>query len=251
MRKPLVIGNWKTNKSIGESVEMIHKLRSEGIDSIKNVETVIAPSYLAMAIVQKECEGSGIRLAAQNASCLQGNCCGEISPHMLSGLCQYAVVGHSERRKYCGDTDETVNRRLIACLDAGITPILCTGDTREEMQAGLTEDVIERQLVLGMNGVKDPSQVVILYEPVWALGTGVSPTGAQAGEIIGALRQKIARHYDDLAAQSVRIVYAGSVRPENASEFIGRPEIDGLAVGNASLDADCFLEIVRIVSGKV
>ena len=245
---PLIIGNWKMNKSIGESVEMIHKLRSEGIDGIKNVETVIAPSYLALAAVQKVCKGSRIRLAAQNVSCLQGNYCGEISPHMLAGLCQYAVVGHSERRIWFGDTDEMVNRRLHACLEAEITPILCIGDTKEERDAGRTEEAVERQLTLGLNGVADPSDVVILYEPVWALGTGISLAGVQAGEYIGGLRRKIARLYDEKKAQAVRMIYAGSVRPDNAAEFISRLEIDGLAVGTASLDAERFCEIVRMVS---
>lgn len=248
MKKPLILGNWKMNKNIEESVELIRKLRAEGIDGIENAETVIAPSYLAIAPVCQACEGSVIQLAAQHVSFMQGNYCGEISPDMLSGLCRYAVKGHSERRIYFGDTDETVNRRLAACLEAGITPVLCTGDTKEEMEAARTEEAVERQLARGLNGVEDPSGVVVLYEPVWALGTGVSPAGGKAGDIIGGIRRKIARLYDEKTAQDVRLIYAGSVRPENAAEFIAQPEIDGLAVGTASLFADRFLEIIRTVS---
>jgi len=247
-RLPLIAGNWKMNKTIGEAVDLVRQLRAF-LSGGEGVEVAVAPPFTALHAVRKEIEGSSIRLAAQNLFWEEkGAYTGEVSPLMLKELgCQYVIIGHSERRQYFGETDETVNKKMRTALRQGLDPIFCIGETLKEREAGKTLSVIEAQLKRGLQGIEEGEmgKVVIAYEPVWAIGTGKTATPQQANEVHRFIRQRVEDLYTRRIAEGIRIQYGGSVTPENVKGLMSENDIDGALVGGASLKADAFLGIVR------
>ena len=244
-RTPFIAGNWKMYTTADECVALCRAVR-ERVDAIEGVDKAVCPPFPFLEQAKAALAGSSVRLGAQNVHWEeQGAYTGEVSPIMLQGLVDYAIIGHSERRQYFCETDETVNRRLKAALAHGLTPIFCVGETREEREAGRTEEVLSRQVRLGLDGVAWTGACVIAYEPVWAIGTGLAASGAEANETIGSIRGLVAEAFGAAVAEATRIQYGGSVKPENAAEFLSQPEIDGVLVGGASLDAEAFTAIVR------
>ena len=248
MRVPMIAGNWKMNTTVSEATELVKAMRA-GLDEITNVDKVICPPFISLAAVRELIKGSSIKLGAQNLYFEEkGAYTGEISPLMLADLCEFVIIGHSERRQYFSETGEIVNKKIRAVLGAGLKPILCIGERLEENEAGRTEEVVTEQLWSSLTGIDYPGGLVIAYEPVWAIGTGKSATGEQANETISFIRRNIAKLYGEENAQDLRILYGGSVTAENAAEFMNQPEIDGALVGGASLKADQFLSIVKQTS---
>lgn len=248
MRQPLIAGNWKMNNNAAESVELVSKLR-EMISGVKEVEVVVAPPYTALGSVAEVIKDSNISLSAQNMFWEEkGAFTGEISPSMLKDIgCQYTIIGHSERRQYFGETNETVNKRLKAALKASLIPIVCIGETLEEREAAKTLAVIEQQLKEGLNNLSsdEMEQVVIAYEPVWAIGTGKTATPQQAQEVHHFIREVIAQIFGGGVAEEIRILYGGSVKPDNIDQLMAQKDIDGALVGGASLQADSFARMVK------
>ncbi len=245
MRTSLIAGNWKMNTTVNEAVELVHRMLGE-LNKIKNVEKVVCPPFISLNAVAEIIKGSSIKLGAQNIYFKdKGAYTGEVSPLMLADLCEYIIIGHSERRQYFNETDEVINKKVKAALEAGLKPILCIGEKLEENEAGKTERVVSHQLESALVNVDKLTCTVIAYEPVWAIGSGRSATGEQANKTIGFIRQKIANLYNKAIAQNLRILYGGSVTAENISEFVSRTEIDGALVGGASLKAEQFISIVR------
>jgi len=252
MRRPIIAGNWKMNNNSAESVELVSQLR-EMISGIKEVEVVVAPPYTALGSVATAIKGSTIVLSSQNIFWEEkGAFTGEISPSMLKDIgCQYAIIGHSERRQYFGETNETVNKRLKAALEASLTPIVCIGETLEEKEADKTLTVIEKQVKEGLAGISsgEMEKVVIAYEPVWAIGTGKTATPEQAQEVHQFIRGMLAQVFDEGVAEGIRILYGGSVKPDNVDQLMSQKDIDGALVGGASLKADSFARIVQFKTG--
>ncbi len=245
MRVPIVAGNWKMNTTVGEAVELVREMLRE-LDKLDNVEKVICPSFISLAAVGEIIKGSSIKLGAQNMHFEdQGAYTGEISPVMLVDLCEFVIIGHSERRQFFNETGEIVNKKVRAALRVGLKPILCIGERLAENEAGRTQEVVTEQLNSALAEVDSLDGITIAYEPVWAIGTGKSATGGQANETIGHIRQKIANLYDNVIARNLRILYGGSVTTDNIAEFVKQPEIDGALVGGASLKAGEFLSIVK------
>jgi triosephosphate isomerase len=248
MRVPLIAGNWKMNTTVSEAVELVQGMLDE-LNRIRNVEKLVCPPFISLAVIAEILKGSSIKLGAQNMHFKdKGAYTGEVSPLMLAGLCEYVIIGHSERRRYFNDADEVINRKVKAALGADLKPILCIGEKLEENESGKTNEVLIRQLESALAGVENLNDSIIAYEPVWAIGTGRSATGEQANETIGFIRQGIANLYDKATAQSIRILYGGSVTADNIHEFVKQPEIDGALVGGASLKAEQFISIVRQTS---
>ncbi|NLW56561.1 MAG: triose-phosphate isomerase [Firmicutes bacterium] len=247
MRKPIIAGNWKMYKTIPEARELVTGLK-EKLKETDQVEVVVCPPFTALAPVAELIKGSGIGLGAQNLFWEEeGAYTGEVSPVMLRDLgCEYVIIGHSERRQYFGETDEMVNKKVKAALGHKLRPIICVGETLAQREAGETETLVANQVEKALAGVAaaDLPQVVIAYEPIWAIGTGRSSTGEDANQVIGLIRKTIARLYQQELADQVRIQYGGSVKPENIKEFMAQPEIDGALVGGASLKVDSFMAIV-------
>jgi triosephosphate isomerase len=245
MRMPMIAGNWKMNTTVAEAVELVKEML-QGLDEIKGVEKVVCPPYVSLAAIKELIKGSSAKLGAQNLYFEEkGAYTGEVSPLMLAGLCEFVIIGHSERRQYFGETDEIVNKKIKAALKAYLKPILCIGERLEENEAGKTAEVVTGQLKSSLAGIDYPSGFIIAYEPVWAIGTGRAATGKQANETIGLIRRNISEMYGEPAAQDVRILYGGSVTAANTAEFMQQSEIDGGLVGGASLRANEFLGIVR------
>ena len=245
MRLPIIAGNWKMNTNIEQAVELVQEMK-ERLDGIESVEKVLCPPFVSLSAVSGLIAGSSIKLGAQNLYFEEkGAYTGEVSPLMLAGLCQYVIIGHSERRQYFGETDEMVNRKVKAALKAGLKPILCVGERLEENEAGKTEEVVTRQAKGALVGIDSPHELVVAYEPVWAIGTGKAATGDQANATIGLIRHVISQLYGEQFAQNLRLQYGGSVTSANIAEFICQREIDGALVGGASLKAAEFLSIVE------
>ena len=248
MRVPVIAGNWKMNTTVSEATEFVKAMRA-GLDQIDNVDKVICPPFISLARVWELIKGSSIKLGAQNLYFEEkGAYTGEISPLMLADLCEFVIIGHSERRQYFNETGETVNKKIRAALGAGLKPILCIGESFEENEAGRTEEVVTEQLWSSLTGINYPRGLLIAYEPVWAIGTGKAATGRQANETVSFIRRNVAKLYGKEIARDVRILYGGSVTAENTAEFINQPEIDGALVGGASLKATQFLSIVTQTS---
>jgi len=248
MRVPLIAGNWKMNTTVSEAIELVNEMRP-GLDEITNVDKVICPPFISLAPVRELIEGSSIKLGAQNIYFEErGAYTGEISPLMLADLCEFVIIGHSERRQYFSETGDIVNKKIQAALRAGLKPILCIGERLEENEAGRTEEVVTEQLRSSLAGIDYLSSLTIAYEPVWAIGTGKAATGEQSNETISLIRHNISQQYGKRIADDLRILYGGSVTAENAAEFINQPEIDGALVGGASLKAAEFLSIVKQTS---
>ena len=248
MRVPMITGNWKMNTTVTEAVALVNEMRRE-LDEIDNVDKVICPPFVSLATVRELIKESSIKLGAQNIYFEEkGAYTGEISPLMLADLCEFVIIGHSERRQYFNETGEMINKKVRAALRAGLKPILCIGERLEENEAGRTEEVITEQLRSSLAGIEHLSRLVIAYEPVWAIGTGRAATGKQANKTIGFIRRIISQKYGKRIAQDLRILYGGSVTADNTAEFMQQPEIDGALVGGASLKANEFLSIVKQTS---
>ena len=248
MRVPMITGNWKMNTTVTEAVALVNEMRRE-LDEIDNVDKVICPPFVSLATVRELIKESSIKLGAQNIYFEEkGAYTGEISPLMLADLCEFVIIGHSERRQYFNETGEMINKKVRAALRAGLKPILCIGERLEENEAGRTEEVITEQLRSSLAGIEHLSGLVIAYEPVWAIGTGRAATGKQANKTIGFIRRIISQKYGKRIAQDLRILYGGSVTADNTAEFMRQPEIDGALVGGASLKANEFLSIVKQTS---
>jgi triosephosphate isomerase len=241
-------GNWKMNKTVGEAIDLVRELKA-AISGAKAVEVAVAPPFTALYAVRKELDGSSIGLAAQNLYWEEkGAFTGEVSPLMLKEVgCHYVIIGHSERRQFFGETDETVNRRIKAALAQGLKVIFCIGETLKEREEGKTFPVIEKQVEGGLKGLSDKEMknMVIAYEPVWAIGTGKTATPEQAEEVHRFIRGKIEKLYSREVSEEIRIQYGGSVTPENVKGLMNQPDIDGALVGGASLKAEAFSKIVR------
>jgi len=248
VRIPIIAGNWKMNTTVSEAVKLVSEMRPE-LDKIDNIDKVICPPFVSLVPVSEVVKGSSIKLGAQNLYFEEkGAYTGEISPLMLADLCEFVIIGHSERRYYFGETGEFVSKKILAALQAGLKPILCIGERLDDYEAGRTKKVVTEQLRTSLAGIARPDGLAVAYEPVWAIGTGRAATGRQANETIGLIRRGIAKLYSNEIAQHLRILYGGSVTADNIAEFIGQPEIDGALVGGASLKATEFLSIVKQTS---
>jgi len=247
-RIPLISGNWKMYKTVGEAVETAAALAAR-LRSLEGVEVMIAPPFTALSPVSQALRGSAVALGAQNLFWeKEGAFTGEISaPMLISAGCRFVLIGHSERRQYFGETDETVQKKLKAALDAGLIPVLCVGETLSQRDAGETFSVLDKQLSDGLKGwvLKNPEQWVVAYEPVWAIGTGKTATAGQAQEVHAFVRKWIETRMGSDVAGGLRILYGGSVKPDNIAELMGMPDVDGALVGGASLNPDTFLKIIR------
>ncbi len=247
-RKPIIAGNWKMNKTAKEARELAGKLIPL-VSGVNQRDIVLAPPFTALPAVAEVIKGTGIALGAQNMSWEdKGAFTGEVSAEMLLDLgCKYVIIGHSERRQYFGETDETVNKKLRQALNKGLTPIVCAGESLKEREAGKAQEVIERQITGALKGVTagEMQKIVVAYEPVWAIGTGKTATPEQANEIHSFIRQKIEALYGGETADSLRIQYGGSVTPENVSALMAMPDIDGALVGGASLKPESFAALVK------
>jgi len=248
MRKPFIAGNWKMHKTIEEAVALARELRA-ALEGIVGCDVAVCPPFPALAAVREALAGSAIRLGAQNMHWEeQGAFTGAVSPRMLEGLCDYVIIGHSERRTLFGESDEMVNRKLHAALAHGLKPILCVGENLQQNRAGETEPFVGGQVRAAFAAIsaEQARLITVAYEPIWAIGTGVPATGEGANGIIGGtVRGTLAALYGDDVAAGLRIQYGGSVKPGNAAEFMRQAEIDGALVGGASLKAADFAAIVR------
>jgi triosephosphate isomerase (TIM) len=251
MRRFFVAGNWKMNKTIAEAQALMDVMLPE-LEAIDNVDKGVAPSYLAVPAVVERCQGTGVKVGAQNLHWeASGAYTGEVAPAMVAELCDFVIVGHSERRKFFAETDETVNKRLKAALAAGLDVIVCIGETLEENEAGQTEAVVTRQLTKGLDGISEAqaAAITIAYEPVWAIGTGRAATPQDANNVHkDVIRPYLQAQFGAARAEQMRIQYGGSVTPENAAELFAMSDIDGGLIGGASLKPDSFIAIVKAAS---
>jgi triosephosphate isomerase len=247
MRKPIIAGNWKMYKTVGESLELVRQLK-EALADVDSVEIVVSPPFTALSAVVEELKGSNISVAGQNMYWEEsGAYTGEVSPLMLKDIgCTHVIIGHSERRQFFNETDATVNKKVKAALKAGLTPIVCVGETLEEREFGATMKIVERQMREGLEGLvpQEMEKIVIAYEPVWAIGTGKTASPQQAEEVHHLISSIIAQSAGGVA-RNIRILYGGSVKPDNVDELMAQPDIDGALVGGASLQANSFVRIVR------
>jgi triosephosphate isomerase len=251
-RKPIMAGNWKMHHTHLDAIQVVQKLSYRlSSEDYERCEVVVCPTFTSLRAVQTviEADNLPIGLGAQNVFWEdKGAYTGEVSPSMLAKLAvSYVIVGHSERREIFGETDEMVNKKVKAVIKAGMTPIMCCGETLDEREAGETAAKVSRQVQAGLDGV-DPQQVgamIIAYEPIWAIGTGRNATPEDANETIGTIRSMVAGLAGETAAAAIRIQYGGSVKPGNVAAIMAQPEIDGALVGGASLEADDFAQIVR------
>jgi triosephosphate isomerase len=245
MRTKIVAGNWKMNKTASETAALIEGIKKETA-GITHVEVVVCPPFTDLKDAAAACAGSNVKLGAQNIHWeASGAYTGEISAAMLKDLgVTHVIIGHSERRQYFGETDETVNKRTKAALDAGLVPLVCVGETLAERDNGQMESVVVRQTKAGLAGL-DISKVVVAYEPVWAIGTGRTATPEQAQEVHALIRRTLAEMAGAAVAETVRIQYGGSMKPDNAKELMGKPDIDGGLIGGAALKADTFAAIIK------
>lgn len=251
MRTPIVAGNWKMNKTVEEARSLVFSM-SMKLRDIDGVVKVLCPPFPALLAVSALLQGTDIGLGAQNLHWEQkGAFTGEVAPNMVAEFCQYVIIGHSERRAYFGETDETVNKKVHAALSYDLTPIVCVGETEEEYESGRTGEVVRRQISQGLANV-DPAKaagLVVAYEPVWAIGTGKASSGENANAVLADhIRPALAGLFGEDAARSIRIQYGGSVTAANADEFFSQPEIDGALVGGASLKEEEFVGIVKAAS---
>ncbi|MBN1527195.1 MAG: triose-phosphate isomerase [Candidatus Omnitrophica bacterium] len=248
MRKVIIAGNWKMNKTLSESIELANLIKRSLYD-MTEIEVVICPPYTSLSDVSEIVRDSAVKLGAQDVHWeKEGAFTGEVSCSMLKSVgCEYVIIGHSERRQFFGETNETVNKKAKAALAAGLRPIVCVGEKLGEREEGKTFDVVKDHVENSLAGLsKDEMlRVVIAYEPVWAIGTGVNATKEQAEEVHAYIRRLLKKKYDDSTARLVRIQYGGSVKPDNISQLIGQEDVDGALVGGASLKADSFIDIVK------
>ncbi|MGI6091860.1 MAG: triose-phosphate isomerase [Negativicutes bacterium] len=248
MRKPIIAGNWKMHKNISEAVALVRDLAGLTAD-VKAVDMVVCPPFTALHSVGQVLKDTNIGLGAQNMYWeKQGAFTGEIAPEMLIDAgCQYVIIGHSERRQYFAETDETVNKKVKAALSYNLIPIMCVGETLEQRENGTTENVVGQQVKGGLEGLtaEQVASLVIAYEPVWAIGTGRTASAEDANAVCAFIRRTVAEMFDNQTAESVRIQYGGSVKPANIAELMAKSDIDGALVGGAALDAAGFSQIIK------
>ena len=248
MRRIIIAGNWKMNKNIGESIDLANSIKRSLYD-VEEVEIVICPPFTSLSDVNEITMETNIKLGAQDCFWQsEGAFTGEVSAAMLRNVgCEYCIIGHSERRQFFGETNETVNKKLKVLLKENIKPIVCVGEKLEERKSGKTFDVIKDHVVNSLSGIskEEMLRTVIAYEPVWAIGTGVNATKEQAEEAHKYIRTLLSQMHGDEVAKSVRILYGGSVKPENIKELISQEDVDGALVGGASLKADSFVQLVK------
>ena len=248
MRKPLIAANWKMNKTVSESASLIKKLK-KSLKNVKNREIVVCPPFASLSAVSKLLKNSEIGLGAQNMHFAdEGAFTGEISPLMLKELnCEYVILGHSERRQHFKEDDDLINKKVIAALKNNLKPILCIGETLKQRKNNQTFNIIKNQLINSLKNISENNilKVVIAYEPVWAIGTGVNATPKQAEEVHVFIRSLLSEKYDKKTAEETRVLYGGSVKPENIKDLMKEENIDGALVGGASLSAESFAKIVK------
>lgn len=248
MRKPVIAGNWKLNKTSTEAIELVKSLMPR-LEGINETEIIIAPVFTVLSQIKTALANSSVKLAAQD--CFwedEGAFTGEVSPKMLIDAgCTHVIIGHSERRQYFSETDDTVNKKLAAAIMGGLVPIFCIGETLAERESAETFTVLRKQITGGLAGIAADiaGKIIIAYEPVWAIGTGKTATSTQAQEAHQFVRSLLFELYGETVANEMRILYGGSVKPENAKELLNQQDIDGALVGGASLDADSFASIAR------
>jgi triosephosphate isomerase len=245
MRIPLIAGNWKMNTTLSQAVNLVKEMYHQ-LDAVNEVDRVVCPPFVSLAKISDVIKGSSIKLGAQNMYFEEkGAYTGEISPLMLSELCEYVIIGHSERRNIFHEEGELIDKKVKAALEVGLKPILCIGERLEENEAGRTEGVLSAQLEASSDRSYYHGGMIIAYEPVWAIGTGRAATAEEANKTIGFIRHTIAKKHGEDIALDVRILYGGSVTADNISGLACQPEIDGALVGGASLKADQFITIVK------
>ena len=246
MRKKIVAGNWKMNKTVADANRLVSEL-IPGLNAVKGIDRVLCPPFTALFPIKEMLIGTEIELGAQNLYWEEsGAFTAEVAPAMVAELCQYVIIGHSERRQYFGETDAMVNKRVKAALQIGLKPIVCIGETLEENQAGKTDAVVSKQVQGGLADLtpEDGAKLVIAYEPVWAIGTGLAATAEDANAIHrDVVRKSLSDLFGLEVAKEIRIQYGGSVKPENAADFFAQTDIDGALVGGASLKAESFIAI--------
>lgn len=251
MRRIFVAGNWKMHKTIAEAQALVRAMLPE-LEKFENVDHAVCPSYLAVPAIAELCRGTSLKVGAQNVYWEDsGAYTGAVAPQMAAEVCDYVIVGHSERRALFGETDETVNKRLKAALAAGLKVIVCIGETLEENEAGITESVVTRQLTEGLAGITadQAARITIAYEPIWAIGTGRAATPEDANNVHkNMIRPLLKKQFGEQRAGLMRIQYGGSIKPDNAAELFAMSDIDGGLVGGASLKADSFVEIIKAAS---
>ena len=251
MRKPIIAGNWKMYKTLPEAVAFVQELAPQ-LAGFSNVERVVCPPFVALAAVADVLKGTEVGVGAQNMHWEEhGAFTSQIAPNMLKGIADYVIIGHSECRAYLAETDETVNKKALAALVHGFTPIIAVGESLEQNEAGETASFVSAQVRAALIGISatDINRVVIAYEPVWAIGTGRNASAEIAQNVIGGtIRQTLIDLYGELPAQAVRIQYGGSVKPGNMAEYMSQPDIDGALVGGASLNVADFTELVRVAA---
>jgi triosephosphate isomerase (TIM) len=249
-RIPLIVGNWKLNKTIQETADFCQRLKGE-LSALrgKKVEVAVAPPFTALHAAAQALQGSSVSVAGQDVFWAEsGAFTGEISPKMLANAgCRFGIVGHSERRQYFHETDDSVNKKTAALMKEGLVPIVCLGETLAERQGGITFSVVERQTREGLKGlaVKAPTDLVIAYEPLWAIGTGQTATPQQVQEVQAFIRKLLEQIFSASLAGGIRILYGGSVKPENIAELMAMEDVDGALVGGASLEVKSFVQIVK------
>lgn len=249
MRKPIVAGNWKMNKTVAEARELVAEM-IPFLKDIQGVTTVLCPPAPALLPIAALLEGTQIGLGSQNMHWeTNGAYTGELAPAMVAEFGRFVILGHSERRAYFGETDEAVNKKVHAAQANGLTPIVCVGETLEENEAGQTSAVVSRQIKEGLKNVG--TYLVIAYEPIWAIGTGRAATGEMANATIKTIRAVLAELFGKETAQKIRILYGGSVKGSNAAEFFSQSDIDGALVGGAALKADDFVKIVYVARAEM
>jgi triosephosphate isomerase (TIM) len=248
-RTPVLAGNWKMNTTAQSARELADGIKAGGLDSIASVEKVLCPPFVYLPLVAEITKGTTLKVGAQDLHWEEkGAFTGEVSAAMLLDFAQYVIIGHSERRQFFGETEESVNRKLVAALAAGLIPIVCVGETGAERESGDTQNVLRRQVHGALNGIDLPEAAIIAYEPVWAIGTGVAATAQDANDAIGFIRAEVAGLKGAELSEAVRILYGGSVTPANVAELVSQPEVDGGLVGGASLVADSFVQMVRAIA---
>ncbi len=251
MRKPIIAGNWKMNATIAQAVALTRAMTPR-LTTIPGVEKVLCPPFTALSAVRETIGRADIGLGAQDVYWQpQGAYTGQVSPIMLAELCQYVIIGHSERRQHFGERDDDVNRKIVAALAHGLTPIVCVGESLAQRQAGQTDEWVADQVQAALMGLPagQVRGLILAYEPIWAIGTGVAATAEDARAVIaGVVRLALAEMYGAETAQAVRVQYGGSVTPANIAAFMALPDVDGALVGGASLKADDFCAIVRLAA---
>ena len=244
-RRPFIAGNWKMNTTLTEARQLALDVAGE-VGAPQSVDVAVCPPFLSVGIVSEALRDTAIAVGAQNLyPANSGAYTGEVAPPMLQGLCQFVILGHSERRAYFEETDEFVNRKVHSALEHGLVPIMCVGETLAQREAGQTGEILRGQTVGGLEAVSDASAVVIAYEPVWAIGTGVAATPDDARNGIAVIRDTVASIAGAETAESVRILYGGSMNPQNVDSLLEQPGVDGGLIGGASLNAQQFAALVR------